>query len=301
MKNVIEKIALVPSVDKTYVKYGYHKTVKQILETGMFCPIYIAGLSGNGKTIMVTQICAETKRKLIRVNISIETDEDDLVGGYTLENGNMVYRDGPAIIAMREGAVLLLDEVDRGSNKLMCLQSILEGGSFYNKKTGETITPVQGFNVVATANTKGDLSENEDKYISAQLLDDAFVERFAITIDQKFGSVANERKILLNNMKAYGCTDEEFADNLIKWADLVRKSYNNGVLTDVISTRRLTHIVRAFSIFKDKFTAIELCVSRYNSHTKSALIDLYRVIDASFSIPVSEEEQAEVVSVVEAA
>lgn len=283
-------IPLVPTVDKTYVKFGYHKTIKKIVESNLFCPIYISGLSGNGKTMMVEQICAELGRKVIRVNISIETDEDDLIGGYVLENGNMVNREGPAIIAQREGAILLLDEVDRGSNKLMCLQGILEGGSFYNKKTGETIIPKLGFNVIATANTKGDLSENDDKYISAQILDDAFIERFSVAIEQKFGSKANERRIVLNNMKQYGCVDEEFAENLINWADLVRKSYNNAVITDVISTRRLTHIVKTYSIFKDKFAAIELCVSRYNENTKTALLDLYKVIDSTFTTPEPESD-----------
>lgn len=283
-------IPLVPTIDKTYVKFGYHKTIKKIVESKLFCPIYISGLSGNGKTMMVEQVCAELGQKVIRVNISIETDEDDLIGGYVLENGNMVNREGPAIIAQREGAILLLDEVDRGSNKLMCLQGILEGGSFYNKKTGETIIPKLGFNVIATANTKGDLSENDDKYISAQILDDAFIERFSVAIEQKFGSKANERRIVLNNMKQYGCVDEEFAENLINWADLVRKSYNNAVITDVISTRRLTHIVKTYSIFKDKFTAIELCVSRYNENTKTALLDLYKVIDSTFSAPEPESD-----------
>lgn len=274
----------IPKTDVTYVKHGFHNDLKKIIQSKIFCPIYISGLSGNGKTMMVEQVASELSRTVVRVNISIETDEDDLIGGYILENGNMVYREGPVLIAMRTGSILLLDEIDRGSNKLMCLQAILEGSPFFNKKTGETIRPASGFTVIATANTKGDLAENEDKYISAQILDDAFIERFAVTLDQKFSSKATEKKIVLNNMTQYKCVDDQFAEYLINWADVVRKGYNNGTVSDVISTRRLTHIVKIFSIFNDRHRAIEMCIARYDENTKNQLLKLYAAIDASLQI-----------------
>ena len=227
---------------------------------------------------MVEQVCAKLNRECIRVNISIETDEDDLVGGNTLVDGNVVFREGPVITAMRRGAILLIDEIDRGSNKLMCIQGILEGKPFFIKKTGEIVNPSKGFNIIATANTKGRGTE-DGKYIAAQILDEAFLERFPITVEQEYPSATVERKIVINNMEALGNLDEDFADKLVAWAEIIRKTYMESAIDELISTRRLVHIVKAHSVFKDRQKAINLCINRFDSDTKTAFIDLYSKID----------------------
>jgi MoxR-like ATPase len=228
---------------------------------------------------MIEQACAKLKRECLRVNISVETDEDDLIGGNTLVDGNVVYREGPVLTAMKRGAILILDEIDRGSNKLMCIQAILEGKPYFNKKTGETVFPAKGFNVVATANTKGRGSD-DGKFISAQILDDAFLERFAITVEQEYPSAKVEKKIVMNKMEKAGAVDEEFADNLVTWAEIIRKTFYDGGIDDLISTRRLEHIVNAFAMFKSRQKAVELCVNRFDGDTKSAFLDLYSKVDA---------------------
>jgi len=274
---------LIPAKDDTFVPFGFYRDLKKVLQSGMFYPIFISGLSGNGKTTMVEQVCANLKREAIRVNISIETDEDDLIGGNTLVDGNVVYREGPVLTAMKRGAVLILDEVDRGSNKLMCLQAILEGKAYFNKKTGETVTPAPGFTVVATANTKGRGSD-DGKFISAQLLDEAFLERFAVTVEQEYPTAATEKKIILNKMAKANCTDEEFATNLVTWSEVIRKTFYEGAIDELVSTRRLEHIVNAFAMFGDKLKAIELCVNRFDTDTKQAFIDLYSKVDAGVDL-----------------
>ena len=268
----------VPQKWPDYVPFGFYKDMKNIISSKSFYPIFVTGLSGNGKTLMVEQVCAELNRECIRVNISVETDESDLLGGPTLVNGNVVNRDGPVLIAMKRGAVLLIDEVDRGSNKLMCLQGILEGKSYYNKKSGEVVTPQPGFNVIATANTKGQGSD-EGKYL-AQILDSAFLERFPITVEQEFPDMKTEKKILSPLIE-----DKDFVENLCQWADVIRKSYTEGAVDEVISTRRLVHIAKAFTIFKDKMKAITLCVSRFDEETKMSFLDLYSKVDASVESP----------------
>jgi MoxR-like ATPase len=280
---------LVPLKDATYVPYGFFKDLKKVLTSSMFYPIFISGLSGNGKTTMVEQVCANLKREAVRVNISIETDEDDLIGGNTLVDGNVVYREGPVLTAMKRGAVLILDEVDRGSNKLMCLQAILEGKPYFNKKTGETVTPAPGFNIVATANTKGRGSD-DGKFISANILDEAFLERFAITVEQEYPTLSTEKKIVLNKMNKANCVDEEFALHLVTWSDVIRKTYYEGAIDELISTRRLEHIVNAFAMFTDKTKAIELCVNRFDEDTKAAFIDLYAKVDPSVQINEGDDE-----------
>lgn len=271
---------LIPAKDSTFVPFGFYRDLKKVLDSRMFYPVFISGLSGNGKTTMVEQICANLKREAIRVNISIETDEDDLIGGNTLVDGNVVYREGPVLTAMKRGAVLILDEVDRGSNKLMCLQAVLEGKSYFNKKTGETITPANGFTIIATANTKGRGSD-DGKFISAQLLDEAFLERFAITVEQEYPTMSVEKKIILNKMERAGCVDEDFATHLVTWSDVIRKTYLEGAIDELVSTRRLEHIVNAFAVFKDKTKAITLCTNRFDEDTKQAFIDLYSKVDPS--------------------
>ena len=280
---------LVPFKDETYVPYGFFKDLKKVLTSSMFYPIFISGLSGNGKTTMVEQVCANLKREAVRVNISIETDEDDLIGGNTLVDGNVVYREGPVLTAMKRGAVLILDEVDRGSNKLMCLQAILEGKPYFNKKTGETVTPAPGFNIVATANTKGRGSD-DGKFISANILDEAFLERFAITVEQEYPTMATEKKIVLKKMDKVNNVDEEFATHLVTWSDVIRKTYYEGAIDELISTRRLEHIVNAFAVFGDKQKAVQLCVNRFDEDTKEAFIDLYAKVDPSVELAESTEE-----------
>jgi MoxR-like ATPase len=228
---------------------------------------------------MVEQVCSKLKRECVRVNVSIETDEDDLVGGSTLIDGNVTFREGPVILAMRRGAVLLIDEIDRGSNKLMCIQGILEGKPYFNKKNGDVIHPASGFTVIATANTKGQGSDS-GKYIAAQILDEAFLERFPITVEQEYPSAKVERTIIMNNMEQHSCVDEEFADKLVTWAEVIRKTYLEDAVDELISTRRLVHIVKAFSMFRDRQKAIELCVNRFDADTKNAFLDLYKKMEA---------------------
>lgn len=278
-KKMIQEVDnLVPSKDETYVPFGFFRDLESIIKSNAFYPLFITGLTGNGKTTMVEQVCAKLKRECIRVNISIETDEDDLVGGNTLVDGNVVFREGPVITAMRRGAILLIDEIDRGSNKLMCIQGILEGKSFFIKKTGEVVTPKSGFNIIATANTKG-RGTDDGKYIAAQILDEAFLERFPITVEQEYPNPNIERKIIINNMEAINNVDEEFADKLVSWAEIIRKTYLEGAIDELISTRRLVHIVKAYSVFKDRQKAINLCINRFDADTKTAFMDLYSKMD----------------------
>jgi MoxR-like ATPase len=262
----------IPTKYPDYVPFGFFKDLSNIIKSTQFYPVFITGLSGNGKTLMVEQVCAELKRECIRVNVSIETDESDLLGGPTLVNGNVVNRDGPVITAMKRGAILLIDEVDRGSNKLMCLQGILEGKPYFNKKNGELVHPAPGFNVVATANTKGKGSE-EGRYLS-QILDDAFLERFPITVEQEYPDVKTDKKILSPLI-----FDQDFVEKLTQWADIVRQSFDQGAVDEIISTRRLVHIAKTYSVFKDRKKAIELCVNRFDKETKDSFIDLYTKVD----------------------
>ena len=275
----------IPNKDATYVPFGFYKQIESIIKSNRFYPIFITGLSGNGKTTMVEQACAKLKRECFRVNISIETDEDDLIGGSTLIDGNITYREGPVLQAMRRGSILLIDEIDRGSNKLLCLQAILEGKPYFNKKTGDIIHPSEGFNVIATANTKGRGSE-DGKFIAAQLLDEAFLERFPITVEQDYPTSSVEKKILRNKMNYFGKLDEEFADQLINWAEIIRKTFADGGIDEIISTRRLINIAEAYAIFDDKEEAINLCINRFDEDTKTAFLDLYNKISNPESVAV---------------
>ena len=288
----VEVDNLVPNKDETFVPFGFYKDLKKVLQGNLFYPIFISGLSGNGKTTMVEQVCANLKREAIRVNISIETDEDDLIGGNTLVDGNVVYREGPVLTAMKRGAILILDEIDRGSNKMMCLQAILEGKPYFNKKTGETVSPAPGFNIVATANTKGRGSD-DGKFISANILDEAFLERFAITVEQDYPTMATEKKIVLRKMDRANIQDDDFATHLVTWSDVIRKTYYEGAIDELISTRRLEHIVNAFAVFGDKQKAVQLCVNRFDEDTKQAFIDLYSKVDPTVELNESEDDISE--------
>ena len=288
---------IVPSKDPVFVPWGYFKDIKSIVSSKQFYPIFITGLSGNGKTMNVSQACAQAKRECIRVNITIETDEDDLLGGYRLQEGQTVWQNGPVIEAMERGAILLLDEIDLASNKIMCLQPILEGNGVFLKKINKFIKPAPGFNVIATANTKGQGS-NDGKFIGTNILNEAFLERFPITVEQAYPTNKIESKILLNVMSEKGLTkkdDESFASNLITWADIIRKTFYEGGVDEIISTRRLVHIVEAYTIFKNKMKAIEMCTNRFDVDTKTSFMDLYTKIDGGEDItawgnPVLEDE-----------
>ena len=275
----MESQNLVPSAFDGFVAWGHCATIKKIVQSKMFYPVFITGLSGNGKTLMVEQIHAQLKKELIRVNITIETDEDDLLGGFRLVNGETKFVPGPVVEAMERGCTLLLDECDLGSNKLLALQPVLEGKGVYLKKVNKWITPKDGFNVIATANTKGKGSE-DGRFIGTNILNEAFLERFAITIEQPYPSNTVEKKIVLGSMKKYGSVDENFADNLVTWTDVIRKTFYDGGVDELISTRRLDHIAKAFAIFGDKMKSIELCVARFDDDTKESFMDLYTKIDA---------------------
>jgi len=270
---------LVPDKDPNYVPFGNFSDVKKIINSGLFYPTFITGLSGNGKTLSVEQACAQLNRELIRVNITIETDEDDLIGGFRLVNGATVWHDGPVIQALNRGAILLLDEVDLASNKILCLQSILEGKGVFLKKVGRFVKPAKGFNIIATANTKGKGSD-DGRFIGTNVLNEAFLERFALTFEQEYPTTKTEQKILEKVSGNLGVLDEKFCENLANWADIIRRTYNDGGIDEVISTRRLVHIIRAFVIWNDRLKAIKVCVNRFDDETKQSFLELYDKIDA---------------------
>ena len=277
---LMNDVVVIPEAVKEYVPFGHFKDLKSILRSGLFFPVFITGLSGNGKTMMVEQVCAKLKKECYRVNVTIETDEDDLIGSNTLVDGNIVFKEGPVLKAMRKGAVLLIDEIDLASNKIMCLQSILEGSGYLNKKTGEYVSPEKGFTIVATANTKGKGSD-DGRFIGTNVLNEAFLERFSITMEQEYPTNAIEKKILIKEFERLEITDQdEYVVNLVNWADVIRKSFFEGAIDELISTRRLVHIAQAFTMFKDKMKAIEMCVSRFDTETKATFLDLYTKVDA---------------------
>ena len=278
---------LVPSKDSKYVPFGNFADVKRIIKSKLFYPIFITGLSGNGKTFGVEQACAQLNRELIRVNITVETDEDDLIGGFRLVDGNTVWHNGPVLEAIQRGAVLLLDEIDLASNKILCLQSILEGNGVFLKKTGQQVTPAPGFTVIATANTKGKGSE-DGRFVGTNVLNEAFLERFPLTFEQEYPSLATETKMLNNYCSELNCCDEEYIQNLCTWAEIIRKTFKDGGVDEVISTRRLVHIIRAFAIFNDRVKAIKLCLNRFDDETKESFLELYSKIDAKIELDESE-------------
>ena len=288
---------IVPKKDPVFVSFGNYPDVKSIIRSKMFYPVFITGLSGNGKTMGVTQACAENKRELIRVNITIETDEDDLLGGYRLRDGQTVWQNGPVIEAMERGAVLLLDEIDLASNKIMCLQPILEGSGVFVKKINKFIKPAHGFNVIATANTKGQGSD-DGKFIGTNVLNEAFLERFPITFEQSYPKPAVEEKILNSTLKASGKSDKDFCKKLVTWADVIRKTYFDGGVDEIISTRRLVHIIQAYAIFGKKMKAVEVCTNRFDDDTKNSFIELYTKVDAGATAEQISEEarQADITS-----
>ena len=283
----------VPSVDPTYIKWGEYNTIMKIIKSKLFFPVYVSGLSGNGKTMMIEQACAKAKREYVRVQISPETDEDDLIGGFRLINGETVFQKGPIIKAMERGCLLLIDEIDRATNKIMCLQGVLEGNPVLLKKTGQVITPADGFNIIATANTKGRGSD-DGRFTAASIIDDAFLERFVCAIDQEFPSPMIEKKIVMAHMSKFGVEAEEFADKLIAWSNVIRKTFEADGVEEIVSTRRLCHIVKTYSIFEDRSKAIAMCINRFDEETRTAFLDLYTKIDES-----QLTEDGEIIEVVE--
>ena len=279
-----EQQNLIPQKDDTFVQFGNFTDVKKIIKSRLFYPTFITGLSGNGKTFSVEQACAQLGRELIRVNITIETDEDDLIGGFRLIDGNTVWHNGPVIEALERGAVLLLDEIDLASNKILCLQSILEGKGVFLKKIGRWVSPASGFNVIATANTKGKGSD-DGRFIGTNVLNEAFLERFPVTFEQEYPTVATEFKILYKVGAELGLAETEFYKRLADWADIIRKTFYDGGIEEVISTRRLVHIVRAYSIFKDKAKAMQVCLNRFDDETKQSFMELYDKVDVDFQMP----------------
>ena len=291
---VQEEMNLIPAKDPTFVPFGNFTDVKKILASRQYYPIFITGLSGNGKTFSVEQACATLKRELIRVNITIETDEDDLIGGFRLVNGETVWHNGPVIQALERGAILLLDEVDLASNKILCLQSVLEGKGIFLKKIGKYVKPAAGFNVVATANTKGKGSE-DGRFIGTNVLNEAFLERFPVTFEQAYPNVKVETSILKKAAESIDCYDAEFVERLVAWAEIIRKTFYDGGVDEIISTRRLVHIIRAFGIFGKRKKAIDVCVARFDDETKQSFLELYSKIDASIDVPVDTNSFAELV------
>ena len=281
---------VVPAKDTDFVNFGNYADIKNIVKSKKFYPVFITGLSGNGKTLAVTQACAESKREMIRCNITIETDEDDLLGGYRLKDGQTVWQNGPVIEAMERGAILLLDEIDLASNKIMCLQPILEGSGVYVKKINKFVKPKLGFNVIATANTKGQGSD-DGKFIGTNVLNEAFLERFPITFEQSYPKPSVEEKILVATLKAAGKTDNDFCKKLVTWADVIRKTYFDGGVDEIISTRRLVHIIQAYAIFNKKMKAVEVCTNRFDDDTKNSFIELYTKVDAGASAEQIAEQQ----------
>jgi len=284
VSSIVNDEVYVPSKDEYFIRWGNFKDVETIVKSREFYPTFITGLSGNGKTVMVEQACARANREYIRVQITPETDEDDLIGGFRLIDGETVFQKGPVVKAMERGAILLVDEIDRGSNKIMCLQGVLEGKPVMIKKTGEMVKPSNGFNVISTANTKGQGSE-DGRFVAATIIDEAFLERFIVTMEQPYPGIGTERRIINKHMEKFGCSDSSFTEILVNWADTIRKTYEDGGVDEQISTRRLCHIVQTFSIFKDRKKAVQLCVNRFDDDTKEAFIDLYSKVDGTVGDP----------------
>jgi hypothetical protein len=290
MNSVVQN--LIPNKDATFVSFGNFSDIKKVIQSGLFYPAFITGLSGNGKTFGVEQSCAQLSRELIRVNITVETDEDDLIGGFRLVNGETVWHNGPVVEAMERGAILLLDEIDLASNKIMCLQSVLEGKGVFLKKIGKHVVPKAGFNVIATANTKGKGSD-DGRFIGTNVLNEAFLERFPITFEQEYPTISVETKILTKVAESLKIPmigeHTDFIKHLCTWSEIIRKTFNDGGIDEVISTRRLVHIIKAYSIFGKKDKALKVCLNRFDDETKSTFVELYDKIDAEFKQPDTEE------------
>ena len=292
MSTYFNPAELIPAKDPLFVAHGHFSDLVKVIQSKKFYPVFETGESGTGKTYMTEQACAKLKREFIRVNITVETDEDDLLGHYSLVDGNTVWQDGPVVIAMERGSVLLLDEIDLASNKVMCLQPILEGKGVYLKKVNRMVKPAEGFTVIATANTKGKGSE-DGRFVFTNILNEAFLERFPITMEVGYPSAPTEKKIVNKVLDSLGVSDTDFCEKLVNWANAIRKTFYDGGIDEVIATRRLVHISNAFAIFGDRMKAIEMCVNRFDEDTKTSFLDLYSKIDAEAVIPSDENKSEE--------
>ena len=290
MSTYFNPAELIPAKDPLFVAHGHFSDLTKVLRSKKFYPVFETGESGTGKTYMTEQACAKLNREFIRVNITVETDEDDLLGHYALIDGNTVWQDGPVVIAMERGAVLLLDEIDLASNKVMCLQPILEGKGVYLKKVNRMVKPSPGFTVVATANTKGKGSE-DGRFVFTNILNEAFLERFPITMEVGYPAAQTEKKIVNKVLDSLGVSDTDFCEKLVNWANAIRKTFYDGGIDEVIATRRLVHIANAFSIFGDRMKAIEMCVNRFDEDTKTSFLDLYSKIDEEAILPTEEQQE----------
>ena len=293
IQNEIEHDSLVPKKSSLYVRHGHHADIEKILSTRKFLPIWVTGLSGNGKTFMIQQVCAKLNREFIRVNITNLTDEDDLIGGFRLINGETVWQDGPVTLAMKRGAILLLDECDLGTEKIMCLQPVLEGNGIFIKKINTFVPPTPGFNVIATANTKGQGGDNSDRFVGTNIMNEAFMERFAITLEQDYPTKAVEKKILMTLMSDLNCNDEQFADNLVAWADGIRRTFSAGGINDIITTRRLAQIINLYSIFDDRKKALTHATARFSTESREAFLNLYDKVDSTPEVPAENNVEVE--------
>ena len=277
------EVSLVPSKNDTFVPWGHYDDINAILASKQFAPVYVTGMSGNGKTTMIEQVCAASGRECIRVNITAETDEDDLIGGFRLINGETKFVFGGVVQAMQRGAILLLDEIDLGTERMMCLQPVLEGKGIFIKKIGVFVKPAPGFNVVATANTKG--KGESDRFVGTRCMNEAFMDRFSYWFEQDYADRTVEARIIIRKMRAYGKEDKDFANYLVKWAETIRLGFKEGGLDDIITTRRLEEICKAFAIFSDKSKAIKLTLTRFDTATQEAFFSLYTKIDPTILPP----------------
>ena len=296
VKTKSNTVSLIPKSDPQYVTWGHFKDIKTIIGSKIFYPVFVTGLSGNGKTSMIHEVCAKLKRDLVRVNITVETDEDDLLGGFRLVDGETVWQDGPMINGMRNGSVVLVDEIDLASHKILCLQPVLEGKPIYLKKINEVVYPAPGFTVIATANTKGKGSD-DGRFIGTNILNESFLDRFSATFYQEYPTTKMETKILKKQFAMRELDEDEFVDKLVRWADVIRRSFKEGAVDEIVTTRRLIDITKSFSIFNDKLKAVAMCLERFDDETKESFTDLYTKIDAGVSIEdlnPSDEEQEEV-------
>jgi len=283
---------LIPEKNPQYVTWGHFKDIKTVIKSEIFYPIFVTGLSGNGKTSMIHEVCAKLKRDLIRINITVETDEDDLLGGFRLVDGETVWQDGPLVVAMKQGAIALIDEVDLASHKIMCLQPIMEGQPIYLKKINEVVYPAKGFNIVATANTKGKGSE-DGRFMGTNILNEAFLDRFSATFYHEYPSPAAEAKILKKQFSLYEIEEDGFVDNLVKWADVIRRSFKEGAVDEIITTRRLIDITKSFSIFRDRMKSVVMCLERFDDETRESFVDFYTKVDAGVSMEDLMNEESE--------
>jgi MoxR-like ATPase len=283
---------LIPEKNPQYVTWGHFKDIKTVIKSEIFYPIFVTGLSGNGKTSMIHEVCAKLKRDLIRINITVETDEDDLLGGFRLVDGETVWQDGPLVVAMKQGAIALIDEVDLASHKIMCLQPIMEGQPIYLKKINEVVYPAKGFNIVATANTKGKGSE-DGRFMGTNILNEAFLDRFSATFYQEYPSPVAEAKILKKQFSLYEIEEDGFVDNLVKWADVIRRSFKEGAVDEIITTRRLIDITKSFSIFRDRMKSVVMCLERFDDETRESFVDFYTKVDAGVSMEDLMNEESE--------